>query len=377
MRLRFVAGGLIALLATVSLTSCAPAPLSASRSVGDCWQVSAGEAQQALRATDVGSEKCDGDALAITYHVAPINAAALSDYLTEQVNRAVDLADLPIALSSRVLSDCETELIRAIPGSNRDTLRSSRVVWDFSLPSEKDWKAGARWFSCELSVVAYGSTSTAPVWTTFNDELGKLTAQVRDIALELCIDTATNEESPLSMTAVVVTCTAPRWMLKQQKLRIASGDFYPGVKKAQSIATNLCEAKYETALAVVAAPLTEAVWNAKTPTVGCWVSKKPNPEDPAAESARIAAEQAAVAEEAARQMTIQQSARARYWRPAQSQDNSTPPNPSVSEPEPEPTAPAEPEPTAPAEPERSAALVSSLSKQRSLNSMAELFCYST
>lgn len=294
------------LLASSTLVGCTSTsvPLS-SRSVGDCWEISAGTAHEEFLNSGSPAIKCGQDAQAVTYFVGEIAGASEDGYLSDQFLSAESTSALPESMNQEIINSCQESLNDLVSFGSLKQLRESRIVWDFTLPSRDEWKSGDRWFSCETSILELGSNLMDPVWAPLTLGLDTVTKLASDKnSLSLCFDTAVNSLLPTSTAGVVSSCTDARWHLAHLPLDNGYGEFYPGVPEASAIAEESCRARYTNAKRTFTAPLLEADWNAPSPTIACWYSLKDDPTTPeelAAAEARIAADQQAQAETAARQ----------------------------------------------------------------------------
>ena len=328
------------------LTACTPATTQvAARSVGDCWGISAGAAQDVFLDEGQAPVNCDENALSATYFVGQVQDAPDGGYLSDLYLEAKTLSDLPDTMHQDLINECQQQLTKQLSFESLAQLRQTRIVWDFTLPNHDEWNKGQRWFSCEMSLLEKGSLLVEPVWAGLPNGVDTVKEMTKNPSvLMLCFDTATNAQLPSSRLGIVASCDEARWKLQPIALDNGYGEFYPGTKQATLIANSLCEAKYPTALKTYAQPLLEQDWNSIQPTIQCWYSTKADPTSPeevAAEEARIAAEQEALAETAARQ-----AAANRAWREylaQQEQSSDTTNNAPVEPPAPEETSvPVEP-----------------------------------
>jgi hypothetical protein len=280
-RRRFLASAVGLALVTFALAGCSLLPLpgqaassgSASKpSVGQCWNASFADAAQWADWQGASATSCTGSHVLYTYQVGTIHGVTSSTWAAPG-----DPTNLSDAVQSKAAAACTISTLLPHQKWNQQLIQDY-----FFVPSEAQWKAGARWVRCDVGVLATGTTIA-------NERLSPLPTRISTFVSAVSSNPARYEfciNSPQSVTAegplddpesVIADCTrSPQWKLASRgNLPEASGAPFPSDAVANAESTAICSPAASGAGQIWVAYLpTAAGWASGDREVDCWVGQK-------------------------------------------------------------------------------------------------------
>lgn len=278
---RLLASAVGAALVACALAGCSllPVPgqatalaIGAKPSVGQCWNASFAQAAQWANWKGTSATACSDSHVLYTYEVGTIHGVTSSTWAA-----AGDPTSLSAAVQSKAAEACTISTLLPHQKWNQQLIQDY-----FFVPSEAQWKAGARWVRCDVGVLATGTTLA-------DERLSRLPASIQTFVSAVSSDPARYEfciNSPQSVTAegplddpdsVIADCTrSPEWKLAARgDLPGASGAPFPSDAVANAESTKICSPAASGSGQIWIAYLpTAAGWASGDREVDCWVGQK-------------------------------------------------------------------------------------------------------
>lgn len=264
---------LATLVASCSVVSPAPETSAAAKpAAGECWNGVLDHAEAWADWQGAAAVSCTAKHTLYTYAVGTISGETASTW-----GSAANPSALSAAIETKAARACDIATL--LP----HLLWNQQLIDDFFfVPTEAQWKSGARWVRCDVGELAFGTTLTAESLRALPAKISTLAASVASDPkrYELCVNStvSTSAAGPLDDPhATIADCTKhPQWTLAAHgTLPEAAGAAFPDDATANAQSTTIC---------APAAAGDGEVWIAYLPTTGgwaaddrevtCWVAQK-------------------------------------------------------------------------------------------------------
>jgi hypothetical protein len=254
-----------AVLATVAGTTSAP-------KVGDCWNASLAHASAWANWEGESASACSGPHVLYTYTVGAISGVPAKSWAAP--GSSSDLSD---AVESKAAKVCAISALLPHLKWNQQLVQAY-----FFVPSEAQWRAGARWVRCDVGLLAFGAPLDNETFGLLPSHISTLISTVTSDPgrYEFCVNSPVpvTEAGPLDDPAsTLADCrNNPEWMLDSHGLfPAAAGSTFPSAASATAETTKLCAPDASTADEVWAAYLpSKADWATGDREIDCWVGTK-------------------------------------------------------------------------------------------------------
>lgn len=240
--------------------------------VGQCWNASAAQAGEWTDWEGQAAAACASSHTLYTYQVGKISGVTSSSWAAPG-----DTSDLSDAVEAKADDACRLSTLLPHEKWNQQLIQDF-----FFVPTEAQWKAGARWVRCDVGVLAVGTTVA-------DENLGPLPSRIATFVAGVTSDPARYEfcvNSPQSATAegplddpdsIIADCSKdPQWKLAAHgNLPGAAGAPFPADATANSDSTKICApaATGDGQIWIAYLP-TKADWASGDREVDCWVGQK-------------------------------------------------------------------------------------------------------
>jgi hypothetical protein len=239
---------------------------------GQCWNATTTDAFDWADWKGSVAVPCARSHTLYTYHVGTISAEPGSSWAA---------SGTPDSLSDEVQTKAED-------ACSISTLLP-KLKWNqqlvnayFFVPTESQWKAGARWVRCDVGVLATGTTLDNESFTALPTTISTLVGEVSSdpLKFEFCMNSSTpvSESGPLDDTdATLADCRDnPQWRLTiHGKFPDAAGAPFPDDATSNAVSSKLCLPQVRTPNEVWIAYLpTKAGWASGDREIDCWIGEK-------------------------------------------------------------------------------------------------------
>jgi hypothetical protein len=265
----FVLGGcsLLPLVAIPGATS------SAAPTKGQCWTASVAQADDWSAWEGSGATVCSARHTLYTYEVGKISGVSASTWAAPG-----DPTSLSDEVETKAANACNISTLLPHEKWNQQLIQDF-----FFVPTEKEWKAGARWVRCDVGVLAIGSTIDDEKFAPLPTKIAALVAGVNTDPerYEFCVNSpqSVTDAGPLDdPQATIADCSkSPQWKLAAHgNLPEAAGAPFPADAIANAESTKICSPAASGDGQVWLAYLpTKADWATGDREVDCWVGQKP------------------------------------------------------------------------------------------------------
>ena len=259
-------------------TSAATAAPSATPTAGQCWNATATQAYDWADWKGSTATSCTSSHTLYTYQVgkisgepgdswaAPGNSDALTDVIQKKAGDACGISKLLPHLK------WNQQLINAY----------------FFVPTEEQWKAGARWVRCDVGLLATGTTLDNESFSALPSKISTFVSEVSSdpVKFEFCMNSSTpvTESGPLdNPDATLADCKHhPQWKLTiHGKFPDAGGAPFPDEATSNAASSKLCLPTVTNDSEIWIAYLpTKTGWASGDREIDCWLGQK-SPDDSA------------------------------------------------------------------------------------------------
>ncbi len=278
---RVLASAVGAALLVIALAGCSllpgsgttPAPAAtAAPTAGECWNTTVAHASAWADWEGRAATPCTSSHTLYTYQVGRISGVSSSSWAS---------AGDPTSLSDEVetKADAACSITKLLP---HQQWNEQLIEEYFFVPTEAEWKAGARWVRCDVGVLATGTTIADEAFRTLPAQISTFVASVSSTPAryEFCINTSESvtDVGPLDdPDAVIADCSKnPQWKLATHgNLPEAAGAPFPSAAVANTESTTICSpaASGDGQIWIAYLP-TKASWASGDREVDCWVGQK-------------------------------------------------------------------------------------------------------
>lgn len=256
-----------------ALSPAAPGSTSATPKVGQCWSATDSQADAWADWRGSSPVDCTASHVLYTFELGKISGVAAKSWAVSSSSTA--LSD---EVQAKAEAACTTK--KLLP----DLKWNEQLVQEFFfVPSEAQWKAGARWVRCDVGVLGYGAPLSDEVLAPLPAKISTLVSIVSSdpARYDFCVNSPVpvSESGPLdNQAARIADCRAnPQWALVGHgNLTAPAGAAYPSESVANAESATICS-KY--------AATSNELWIAYLPSksdwrlgnardVECWVGQK-------------------------------------------------------------------------------------------------------
>jgi hypothetical protein len=239
---------------------------------GQCWNASVKQASSWSPWKGTRSVSCATSHTLYTYQVGRISGEPGSSWAT-----ASEPDSLTPAIQTKADDACHVSTLLPALKWNQQLISEY-----FFVPTEAQWKAGARWVRCDIGVLAIGTTLDDERFTALPSKIATLVNEVSSnpLKFEFCVDSSTpvSEAGPLdNPDATVADCNAgPQWRLTiHGQFPDAAGAPFPDQATSNAASSKLCLPQVKNAGEIWIAYLpTKAAWASGDREIDCWVGEK-------------------------------------------------------------------------------------------------------
>ena len=251
-----------------------PTPVAkASKPVsGQCWNATTTQAFDWADWKGPASVPCGSSHTLYTYRVGKISGESGDSWASPG-----DADSLTDEIQSKADNACNlTSLLPKLKWNQQ-------LVNDFFfVPTETQWKAGARWVRCDVGVLATGTTLDNESFVALPSKIATLVGEISSdpVKYEFCLNSSTpvSQSGPLDNDAATLAdCTDdPQWRLTSHgKFSDPAGAAFPGDATSNATSSKLCLPDVKTPNEVWIAYLpTKAGWASGDREIDCWVGEK-------------------------------------------------------------------------------------------------------
>jgi Septum formation len=269
-----VAAVVLTLAGCALLPGSVPTPKATASTpvAGQCWNATTSQAYDWADWKGTSTVPCTSSHTLYTYHVGKISdepgdswaASGKADSLTDEIQtKAEDACSLSSLLPKLKWNQ---QLVNGY----------------FFVPTQTQWKAGARWVRCDVGVLATGTTLDNESFVALPSKISTLVGEVSSDPLkyEFCMNSSTpvSESGPLDNdSATLADCKDdPQWKLTSHgKFPDAAGAPFPDDATSNATSSKLCLPDVKTPSEVWIAYLpTKSGWASGDREIDCWVGEK-------------------------------------------------------------------------------------------------------
>jgi hypothetical protein len=280
-RERSVFCAVVGVAATAVLAGCSLLPsvhnttapeTTTSPTVGLCWNASVTHANNWSDWEGGDAVPCSDSHTLYTYQVGKISGESVGSWASPN-----DPSSLRDAVQTKADAACSISTLLPHQKWNQQLIDDF-----FFVPTEAQWKAGARWVRCDVGVLATGTTLDNESFTALPSKISTLVTSVSSdpVRYEFCMNSteSVTDVGPLDNTqATIADCSAsPQWTLAAHgNLPEAAGAPFPSQAAANTESTAICSPSVSGDGQVWVAYLpTKTGWASGDREVDCWVGQK-------------------------------------------------------------------------------------------------------
>ena len=184
-------------------------PPAAKPVVGQCWNATESQAYDWSEWKGPGPTACTNSHVLYTYQVGTISGETASSWAAPG-----DGTRLSDGVQTKAEDACDISTLLPDEKWNQELINDY-----FFVPTEAQWKAGARWVRCDVGVLATGTTLDNESFTALPSKISTFVSAVSSdpVRFEFCLNSATPvaESGPLdNQDAVLADCKdSPQWRL--------------------------------------------------------------------------------------------------------------------------------------------------------------------
>jgi Septum formation len=250
-----------------------PSPAAAAKpAIGLCWNATIKQADEWAEWKGDAARACTASHTLYTYQIGTITGETSSTWAASG-----DPSSLSAGVQAKAEDACNITKLLPHQKWNQQLIQQY-----FFVPTEAQWKAGARWVRCDVGTLAIGTTIANESFSalpsnisTFVDSVGSDPARY-----EFCLnsDQSVTDVGPLdNPQATIADCSkSPQWTLATHaNLPGAAGAPFPTDAVANAESTAICSpaATGDGQIWIAYLP-TKAGWASGDRDVDCWVGQK-------------------------------------------------------------------------------------------------------
>jgi hypothetical protein len=248
------------------------APAASEPTVGQCWNASVTQAAAWADWKGATSAACTTSHTLYTYQVGKISGVSSSSWAA-----AGDPSNLSDAVEAKAENACSISTLLPHEKWNQQLIQDY-----FFVPTEAQWKAGARWVRCDVGVLATGTTVDNESFSALPSRISTFVSSVSSnpARYEFCVNSpqSATAEGPLDdPDSIIADCTKhPQWKLAAHgNLSGSAGSPFPTDATANAESTKICSpaASGDGQIWIAYLP-TKAGWASGDREVDCWVGQK-------------------------------------------------------------------------------------------------------
>lgn len=277
-----VAALVLALAGCSLLPGLTPAPNAAASTtpiVGQCWNATTTQAFDWTDWRGPAATACTSSHTLYTYEIGTISGET-SDSWAAPGNST----DLSVTVQTKAEGACNIAKLLPHQKWNQQLINDY-----FFVPTEVQWKAGARWVRCDIGVLATGTTldneSFVALPSTIATFVGEVTSDPKKFGFCMNSSAPVTESGPLDNSdATLADCRDhPQWALTiHANFPDPAGAAFPDEAASNAASAKVClPTVTDTATEVWIAYLpTKAQWASGSREIDCWLGVK-SPSDSA------------------------------------------------------------------------------------------------
>jgi Septum formation len=239
---------------------------------GQCWNATAAQAAVWADWRGATAVACTRSHTLYTYHVGRISGEPANSWAAPG-----DAGSLTPEIQAKAGTACTLSTLLPHAKWNQQLIMSY-----FFVPTEAQWKAGARWIRCDVGVPATGTTLDNESFTALPTKISSFVGAVSSdpLRFEFCINSTTpvSESGPLdNPDATLANCKDnPQWKLTVHgRFPDAAGAPFPDDATSNAASSKLCLPGVTGDNEVWIAYLpTKATWASGDREIDCWVGQK-------------------------------------------------------------------------------------------------------
>jgi Septum formation len=274
-RVLLSAAGATAVLMSLAGCSLLPGTSSAQATptVGQCWDASTAQASAWADWEGKSAANCSATHTLYTYGVGEVKGVSSNSWGTSS-----SPTTLSNTIATKAADSCTASYKKFLPSLN---WKQQLISTYFFVPSETQWKSGARWVRCDVGVFSVGTTLAQETFQSLPAQISDFTSAVKTDPkrYELCL----NSNAPVSQagpfddpSAVLADCRqSPVWTLTSHgSFTQPKGAAYPSTAAVNARVSEVCAKDAIGPDQVVAAyPPTASEWAADDRSIDCWVGQ--------------------------------------------------------------------------------------------------------
>jgi Septum formation len=263
----------------IGLAGCSLLPLPGGPSaqsaptVGECWNASTAQASAWSDWKGDSAANCSATHTLYTYGVGEVKGVSSDSWGTSS-----SPTTLSATVATKASDSCTASYKKLLPSLN---WKQQLISTYFFVPSQTQWKAGARWVRCDVGVFSFGTTLAQETFAPLPSNIAELTSTVKSdpTRYEICLDSnspVTHAGPLVDPTAVIADCRqSPVWTLSSHgNFTEPKGAAYPSAAAANAKITEVCSKDVTGPDEVWAAYAPSASeWAADERTIECWVGQ--------------------------------------------------------------------------------------------------------
>jgi hypothetical protein len=239
--------------------------------VGECWDATTAQASAWADWKGDSATNCSATHTLYTFAIGEVKGMTKTNWSASGSPTALDAS-----IAAKASATCTPALKKFLPTL---TWKQQLVSTYFFVPSESEWKSGARWVRCDVGLFALGTTLAQSNFEPLPSDITVLTSGVKTQPkrYDLCL----NSSAPVSQSgpfddpsAVRADCReSPVWTLSSRGyFTEAKGAPYPSDSASNSRIAAVCakDATGPNQVWVAYAP-TASEWAAGDREIECWV----------------------------------------------------------------------------------------------------------
>ncbi len=239
---------------------------------GQCWNATTGQAAAWPDWKGTAVIPCARPHTLYTYHVGAIAGENGTSWAAPG-----DANSLNVRVQTKAQDACKLTILLPHLKWNQQLINGY-----FFVPTEAQWRAGARWVRCDVGVLATGTTLDNERFASLPSTIATLVSAVSSEPLRygLCMNSSTpvTESGPLdNPDATLADCRHnPQWRLSTHgKFPDAAGAPYPADATSNAVSAKLCQPAASAAGGVWFAYLpTKSGWASGDRGIDCWIGQK-------------------------------------------------------------------------------------------------------
>jgi hypothetical protein len=248
-----------------------PAP-AAKPTVGQCWNATTKQASDWPDWEGPESTPCTSSHVLYTYQVGKISGETASTWADSGDN-----TKLTDEIQTKAEDACSITALLPHQKWNQELISAY-----FFVPTEAQWKGGARWVRCDVAVLATGTTIDNESFTALPSKISTLVGAVSSdpVRFEFCMNSPTpvTESGPLDdPDAVLADCKShPQWRLALHgKFPDAAGAPFPDDATSNAASSKLClpGVSGDNEIWIAYLP-TKSGWAGGDREIECWIGVK-------------------------------------------------------------------------------------------------------